>query len=180
MPKTFRPAAILIAAAIMLTALRSPADAPLSSPRYQDRGDGVLQDGTTGLQWTRKDNGADINWLDADSYCRGKHDGWRLPSIEELAAIYDATAGPTRCAEEACRIAGQFALSGAWFWSATQVGKDATDGIELAWGILMVNGVRTQSVREAKYASRALCVRSAATISSFSPAMLVPYIGSAA
>jgi hypothetical protein len=29
----------------------------------------------------------------------------------------------------------------------------------LAWGVLLVNGVRTQSVMDAAYGSRALCVR---------------------
>jgi formylglycine-generating enzyme required for sulfatase activity len=122
-------------------------------------GNDILQDGRTGLHWTRVDNGVDIDWNDAGSYCTGKGKGWRLPSIEELWAIYDEAGAGARCAQAVCKVSPQFNLTGNWFWSATQVGKDSTDGIELAWGLLMVNGARTQSVRDASYGSRALCVR---------------------
>jgi Protein of unknown function (DUF1566) len=127
--------------------------------RWRDLGNGVLVDARTGLQWTSNDNGGELDWNDAKSYCSGKRNGWRLPSLEELTALYDEAAGGTRCAQALCKVSSKFNLTGSWFWSATQVGKDSTDGIELAWGVLLVNGAQTQSVREAAYGSRALCVR---------------------
>jgi len=133
---------------------------PSQQDRWRDVGSAVLKDGRTQLLWTKEDNGGDIDWKDAASYCSGKRSGWRLPNIEELAAIFDAESAGTKCAEATCKVSPHFSLSGTWFWSSTQVGKDATDGDELAWGVGMVNGARTQSVRDADYGSRALCVRS--------------------
>jgi hypothetical protein len=127
--------------------------------RWTDLGNGVLKDARTGLEWTKNDNGGDIDWNEAKSYCDGRRTGWRLPSLQELKAIFDPTARGARCAEALCQISSQFNLSGSWFWSATQVGRDATDGSELAWGVLMVNGAQTETVRDASYGSRTLCVR---------------------
>jgi hypothetical protein len=127
--------------------------------RWTDIGNAVLKDGRTGLEWTKNDNGADIDWDEAKSYCDGLRSGWRLPSLHELEAIFDPTDRGARCAEALCQVSSQFNLTGAWFWSAAQVGPDATDGSELAWGVLMVNGAQTETVRDDSYGSRTLCVR---------------------
>jgi hypothetical protein len=127
--------------------------------RWRNLGNGILQDGRTKLEWLQDDNGDDIDWNEAKSYCDGRHDRWRLPSLQELKSIYDEHASGVRCAQAICKVSSRFHLTGTWFWSATQVGRDSTDGIELAWGVLMANGVQTQTVRDASYASRVLCVR---------------------
>jgi hypothetical protein len=50
-------------------------------------------DPATGLMWTRKDNGSDVDWNEADAYCSNLqlagYSGWRLPTIEELQVIDD-------------------------------------------------------------------------------------------
>ena len=51
----------------------------------------VWTDPSTGLMWAKWDNGSDVNWEQADQYCReyqggGFHD-WRLPTMAELAAL---------------------------------------------------------------------------------------------
>jgi len=50
---------------------------------------------STGLQWTPRDNGGNVTWLHAEAYCSGLvlggFDDWRLPTIEELGALYDAS-----------------------------------------------------------------------------------------
>ncbi|MHB9099700.1 MAG: Lcl C-terminal domain-containing protein, partial [Syntrophales bacterium] len=56
----------------------------------------------TGLMWAARDNGSDINWSDAKSYCDnyrgGGHADWRMPTEEELAGLYDAgKARPLAC-----------------------------------------------------------------------------------
>jgi hypothetical protein len=55
---------------------------------------GVVSDLRTGLQWAAKDNGSDINWQDARSYCQnytgGGHTDWRLPTVSELKGLYKA------------------------------------------------------------------------------------------
>jgi hypothetical protein len=43
--------------------------------------------------WAATDNGRDINWATAKSYCENYHGGeymdWRLPTQDELAGLYD-------------------------------------------------------------------------------------------
>jgi hypothetical protein len=130
------------------------------SYRWTNLGNGVLRDERTKLEWLQYDNGDDIDWNAAKSYCDGRHSGWRLPSLQELKPIYDEHESAVRCGQANCKVSSEFHLTGSWFWSATQVGKDSTDGIELAWGVLMANGAQTQTVRDASYGSRVLCVRS--------------------
>jgi Protein of unknown function (DUF1566) len=126
---------------------------------WKNLGSGIIRDERTKLEWSQDDNGDDIDWNKAKSNCEGRHDHWRLPSLQELKSIYDEHARGVRCAQTICKVSSQFHLTGSWFWSATQVGKDSTDGIELAWGVLMANGAQTQTVRDASYGSRVLCVR---------------------
>src|ERR1700689_4415338 len=121
--------------------------------RWTNLGNDVLKDGRTGLEWTRDDNGTDIDWNDATAYCDGRRRDWRLPSLPELKTIFDPAEAGARCAQAQCKVSSQFNLTGAWFWSATQVGSDSTDGSELAWGLLMVNGAQTRAVRDASYGS---------------------------
>ena len=56
---------------------------------------GFWKDGATGLIWVVKDNGSDVNWNQARDYCGSLHLGgysdWRLPTIDELEAIYDSS-----------------------------------------------------------------------------------------
>jgi hypothetical protein len=127
--------------------------------RWTDLGNGALKDASTGLEWTQEDNGGDIDWNEAKASCDQRRKGWRLPSLQQLKSIFDPTEPGVRCAEAQCKLSSQFHLTGTWFWSATQVGADSTDGNELAWGMLMVNGAQTQAVRDASYGSRTLCVR---------------------
>ena len=61
--------------------------------RFVNNGDGTVADTKTGLMWSAKDNGSPINWLDALSYCQnfsgGGHTDWRMPTLAELASLYD-------------------------------------------------------------------------------------------
>jgi hypothetical protein len=123
---------------------------------------GVLEDTRTGLQWTAVDNGADINWNDAKSWCISKRFGWRLPTLPELLSIYfepGTGSGSVACGQATCHTYMEFRLTGSWFWSATPVGQDAYDGIEMAWGVQLINGAKTQTVMDLSEGSRALCVR---------------------
>ena len=55
--------------------------------------DNVVVDSQAGLMWTKKDNGRDIDWPSAQRYCEGLelqgYSDWGLPTIEELAPLYD-------------------------------------------------------------------------------------------
>ena len=53
----------------------------------------TYKDDATGLLWAAKDNGSDVNWNQANNYCRnlsleGQRD-WRLPTTKELKTVYD-------------------------------------------------------------------------------------------
>lgn len=110
------------------------------------------------LPWGARDNGKDIAWQDAKAYCAGKGPGWRLPEITELESLYGGSS--RHCGRALCRAAARAHLTGPWFWSATEVSPDeASDSEDVAWGLLLVNGARTQNLRPIAYDARALCVR---------------------
>jgi len=130
---------------------------------WQDQGHGITLQTGTGLRWTKTDNGQDIDWPDAKSYCAKLGAGWRLPTIDELRNVYLAAeqAGDTAaCGNAICKSPSQFQLTSAWHWSGSAVTKEqARDFDELAWGVTMVNGHRTMGIQFAAYGARALCVR---------------------
>jgi uncharacterized caspase-like protein len=55
--------------------------------------DGTVFDTSTNLMWAAKDNGRDIKWAGAKSYCEnyrgGGYKDWRMPTQDELASLYD-------------------------------------------------------------------------------------------
>lgn len=126
-------------------------------------GHDVLLQNKTGLQWTRSDNGRDINWSDAGAYCTKRGDGWRLPSVDELRSVY-ATAVETKemapCGDAVCAAPALLQLTSAWHWSGMAVTQEQSyDFQQLAWGLTLVNGRQTMALRFAASASRALCVK---------------------
>ena len=135
---------------------------PAGAARWVSVEKGVIEDTRTGLQWTAADNGADIDWNAAKAWCVSKRFRWRLPTLLELLSLYVAPgegASGVACGASTCRAYVEFKLSGSWFWSATPVGQDAYDGIEMAWGVQLINGAKTQTVMDLSEGSRALCVR---------------------
>lgn len=90
---------------------------------FTDAGGGVLLDKVTGLQWTQADNGKDIAQAQAVAYCehldlQGGH--WRLPSEDELLALYVETDDDTvSCGDHQCYASKLFRLTNNYFWSAT-------------------------------------------------------------
>lgn len=130
---------------------------------WQELGREVVLQNSTGLRWTKKDNGQDINWFDAKSYCAKLGDGWRLPTVEELRDVYAVAERSDErnvCGGAVCKAPPQLHLSSAWYWSGTAVTKEQSyDFDELAWGVTMVNGRKTMALQFAPYAARAMCVR---------------------
>jgi hypothetical protein len=56
--------------------------------------DGTVLDTRTNLMWAANDNGSNIDWQGAKSYCAnyrgGGYTDWRMPTQDELAGLYDA------------------------------------------------------------------------------------------
>lgn len=61
--------------------------------RFVKHKDGTVTDTKTDLMWAAKDNGIPINWQNARLYCQhfsgGGHTDWRMPTLAELASLYD-------------------------------------------------------------------------------------------
>ncbi len=61
--------------------------------RFIDNGNGTVTDTRTGLMWAARDNGSNINWSDAKSYCKeyrgGGYTDWRMPTQNELNTLFD-------------------------------------------------------------------------------------------
>ncbi len=61
--------------------------------RFIAYNNGTVIDTLTKLMWAAKDNGENINWADAKSYCEnyrgGGYTDWRMPTQDELAGLYD-------------------------------------------------------------------------------------------
>lgn len=84
----------------------------------------VFTDPDTGLMWTVRDNGDDVDWATATKYCaaltlRGFSD-WRLPTLDELAAMSD------RSQIHLYKIRRPLALSACCPWSSTRISGTPT------------------------------------------------------
>ena len=64
-----------------------------SSVRFAPFGKDSVIDKETGLVWANRDNGWDIDWSSAKSYCESfEGDGykdWRLPTVDELKGLFN-------------------------------------------------------------------------------------------
>ncbi|MCX5821155.1 MAG: caspase family protein [Deltaproteobacteria bacterium] len=61
--------------------------------RFIANNNGTVSDNRTNLMWAAKDNGSNINWQGAKSYCEnyrgGGYTDWRMPTQDELEGLYD-------------------------------------------------------------------------------------------
>jgi hypothetical protein len=110
------------------------------------------KDGATELIWTVKDNGSNVNWAQAGEYCGGLSLGgysdWRLPTIDELEALYDSSLS------KQFKAKGPIALDVACALSGT------TNSSGEVWSFCFSYGGRSLG-RPSGHSStgRALCVR---------------------
>ena len=78
-------------------------------------------DPATKLMWTRQDNIVE-NWGQGNNYCQslGGHSSWRLPTIDELAGIYDPTNDSVVWGTSHYHIKGGIKLRSFWVWSSSR------------------------------------------------------------
>ncbi len=125
--------------------------------RFLDLKDGTVLDTRTNLMWAAKDNGADINWQNARSYCEhyrgGGYNDWRMPTQDELAGLYDSSRSRrTACGYDA-GITELLDLTCSWVWASETRGS-------VAAGFDFYHGERYWSNASFVYSYRALPVRS--------------------
>ena len=123
---------------------------------------GTVLDTKTTLMWAAKDNGTDISWQAAKSYCEncdaGGYRDWRMPTPGELAGLYDAArTSPAQCAGEFKIHVATESIDMTCFavWTSETNGSDATQ-FSFVYGALSpylqshTYGVRAIPVRIAK------------------------------
>ena len=97
MKKTLGTMGAIIVAVIVIGALvtvkYATAGETARDGRFIAYSNGTVLDTKTNLMWAAKDNGSDINWANAKSYCKnyrgGEYKNWRMPTQNELAGLYD-------------------------------------------------------------------------------------------
>jgi hypothetical protein len=115
----------------------------------------VWVDENTRLMWTSQDNGSNVDWSQAVSYCRnlraGEYADWRLPEIGELQKIYDPS--------QPGNIKGGIRVTGTqWEWSATRFGS--ADAWNFYFEPLTLLPYQRLSYKPGSFGlGRALCVR---------------------
>jgi hypothetical protein len=126
--------------------------------------DGTVKDTTTSLVWSQKDNGADIDYAGAKTFCEnltlGGKDDWRLPKIEELQGLYDekVAAPPTyqyHGKPYPLRMDPSFELSAPGIWSSSS----RYDNRTVPWSFFFSSGRQLSTAPTATNYQRALCVR---------------------
>jgi hypothetical protein len=79
--------------------------------------------------WAAKDNGSNIDWVDAKFYCENYRSGgytdWRMPTRDELAGLYDAAKTYKSDCGYAAHLTGLIRLSCTWVWASETRGSDA-------------------------------------------------------
>ena len=122
--------------------------------RFDEVAGGLLRDHRISVTWSASDNGEDINWDDADSYCARR--GMRLPTVAQLQGLVDRSGTlNTPCQTKQCKVSAQFHLTGPRFWSRQR------EGARWALFVHLDNGRRSFDYAGTRKNFRALCVRGA-------------------
>ena len=118
---------------------------------------GTVLDTWTNLMWAAHDNGSNINWAVAKSYCEnyrgGGYTDWRMPTQDELAGLYDAGKTYTSNCGDGVHLTELIHLTCCWPWASE------TRGSEAAY-FDFYNGIRYWGPQSHGSNSRALPVRS--------------------
>ncbi len=119
--------------------------------RFTDIGDGTVTDNVTNLMWTKDANPiGQRNWNNAMSMCRSFSingiGGWRLPSKDELVALYDVMQGGHPFA----------GVQSSFYWSSTPHSRhtDSAMVVYMVHGGAMIDTIKTN-------AGHVWCVRTA-------------------
>lgn len=124
---------------------------------------GTVLDTQTNLMWAAKDNGSNINWQDARSYCEnyrgGGYTDWRMPKQDELAALYDDTRTNANPPAFGCsggyRVTSLIHLTCCCPWASETRGSDAAyfgfgNGPRAWLDQCYADGIRALPVRSGK------------------------------
>jgi len=135
----------------------SPAKETARDGRFIAYDNGTVLDTRTNLMWAAKDNGSNINWVNARSYCEnyrgGGYTDWRMPTQNELAGLYDAAKTYKSDCGYDVHLTELIRLTCIWTWASETSGSDAAN-------FYFNDGVRNWVYRSLDLYYRALPVRS--------------------
>jgi hypothetical protein len=90
--------------------------------RFTAYDDGTVRDTRSGLMWAANDNGSEIKWASAKSYCEnyraGDYTDWRMPTQDELAELYDKAKSYRSACGDDVRLTGLIRLTCYWVWAS--------------------------------------------------------------
>ena len=118
---------------------------------------GTVLDTRTNLMWAARDNGSDITWASAKSYCEkyrgGGYTDWRMPTQDELAGLYDTAKSYKSYYGYDVHLTELIRLTCTVFWASETRGPDAAN-------FYFYSGTRNWIHQSHLYSIRALPVRS--------------------
>ena len=108
----------------MAAALACSAGEESRDSRFVGVAAGVVHDAQTQRVWTAKDGAHEVSWGDASHQCRSleldpKAQAWRLPTIDELATLYDTSIEQPCGGSAICKVDPAIELTSPYHWSAT-------------------------------------------------------------
>ena len=97
--------------------------------RFVAYDDGTVLDKESGLMWAAMDNGKNINWQGAKSYCENYREGgytdWRMPKQNELAGVYDSGKSYNTACGGNVHLTELIRLTCSWVWALETHNSDA-------------------------------------------------------
>lgn len=123
--KTVTIIMIVILVEAFITVNHSLAEEKSSDGRFIAYNDGTVWDTRTNLLWAARDNGSDIYWSEAETYCKnyngGGYKGWRMPTKDELKSLYDRLF----FGNNGYHLTKLITLTGGFPWASEVQGSDA-------------------------------------------------------
>ncbi|MDP3244245.1 MAG: DUF1566 domain-containing protein [bacterium] len=138
-----------------------PAKETARDGRFIAYDNGTVLDTRTNLMWAAKDNGSNITWVNAKSYCEnyrgGGYTDWRMPTQDELVGLYDAAKTYKSDCGYDVHLTELIRLTCNWAWASETRGSyaDTTAAI-----FLFGHGIPSWGPPSGGRISRALPVRS--------------------
>jgi|GEM_PF-1567372 len=101
-------------------------ESPAPTGRFIENQDGTTTDINEKRMWSSRDNGADINWFEANSYCDRSilagYTDWRLPTEEEIRTLFFRGRNIDCGTGLSCHIYSPFILTDLALWTSFRVG----------------------------------------------------------
>ena len=135
--------------------IRSPGGESAAEARFAEVSVAVVRDSRGGLLWAAHDAGRELTWHQAEKHCRvlaigAGEIGWRLPSVDELAFLYDESQNRP-CGQGICRVDPAIHLSSPYQWTDTSPTTDRRAYFDFRFGTRLAPRIRSTLTR------RALC-----------------------